>query len=337
MRTKLLLTLLVLLCGAMPTMAQSSPIATLSHDGQMTAYYGATALSAAVEAAVDGDVITLSNGTFNACNITKAVTIRGAGMVPNPVTNQFPTYISGNITISSTSTTHRLIMEGLNCTGKLCYRYAVPNPLFQKCIFNGVQTESQSYFSMINATFVNCHVTGDFILTSACTQATLVNCFLTTLNANDCVIDAQNCVINCYNFALVKNSTFANCIFVKNGNNSPVHFKAGNNVYNCVYTGSSDNIFANIAFDGNNKVVPNVADVFQEFTGENYSYDVSFALTETAAATYLGTDGTQVGMYGGSLPFDPMMSVLQIKRCNVASKTTADGKLSIDIEVGGFE
>ena len=63
----------------------------------------------------------------------------------------------------------------------------------------------------------------------------------------------------------------------------------------------------------------------------------TFELTDEAKTKYLGTDGTEVGIYGGNLPFDPTPSNPQITKCNVASKSTADGKLSVDIEVRAAE
>ncbi len=63
----------------------------------------------------------------------------------------------------------------------------------------------------------------------------------------------------------------------------------------------------------------------------------NFKLTDEAAAKYLGTDGTQVGMYGGNLIYDENPTIPQITKCNVAAKSTADGKLSVDIEVKAAE
>ena len=65
------------------------------------------------------------------------------------------------------------------------------------------------------------------------------------------------------------------------------------------------------------------------FIDSDYMQD----LTDEAKATYLGTDGTPVGMYGGPMPFDLTPTYPQITKMNVASKTTADGKLSVDIEL----
>lgn len=59
----------------------------------------------------------------------------------------------------------------------------------------------------------------------------------------------------------------------------------------------------------------------------------NFELTDAAKKKFLGIDGTQVGIYGGSLPYDPTPTNPQITKCNVAGKSTADGKLSVDIEV----
>lgn len=73
------LLVLALLTGTL-AQAQTSLMATLNHEGTISTFYGARALQQAHQAAASGDVITLSSGTFQAENITKAVTVRGAGM-----------------------------------------------------------------------------------------------------------------------------------------------------------------------------------------------------------------------------------------------------------------
>ena len=71
-----------LYCGLL--CAQTSLIASLKHGDEISVYYGEKALQMAHDAAVDGDVITLSSGTFSAVYFNKGVTIRGAGMEANP-------------------------------------------------------------------------------------------------------------------------------------------------------------------------------------------------------------------------------------------------------------
>ena len=92
---KLFLSLVAAIVAATATYAQNSLIAVLSHEGEVSTFYGITALREAHDAAENGDVITLSSGTFNSCDITKAVTIRGAGMEVNSETGALPTIIQG--------------------------------------------------------------------------------------------------------------------------------------------------------------------------------------------------------------------------------------------------
>ena len=82
------------MCAAM-CFAQSSRLTTLSHDGKVTTFYGAFALRDAHDAASNGDAIDLSSGAFNAVDIKKALTIRGAGMVIVSVHSTLPTITTG--------------------------------------------------------------------------------------------------------------------------------------------------------------------------------------------------------------------------------------------------
>ena len=58
-----------------------------------------------------------------------------------------------------------------------------------------------------------------------------------------------------------------------------------------------------------------------------------FILTDDAAAKYLGQDGTQVGIHGGSFPFSDVPQIPQITKRDIAVKTSNDGKLDVDIKV----
>ena len=106
---------------------------------------------------------------------------------------------------------------------------------------------------------------------------------------------------------------------------------------NCVAVGYSE-IFNNQAASTGNKFLGfnEYGKLFKSFTG-SYSEVEQFELTDEAKTTYLGTDGTEVGMHGGILPYDTTPSYPQITKMNVANKTTADGKLSVEIEVSAAE
>ena len=70
--------------------------ATLQHGNELTVFKMANALNEAINAAVDKDVITLSEGTFNACTIDgKSLIIYGAGFEDDDVTGTRATRING--------------------------------------------------------------------------------------------------------------------------------------------------------------------------------------------------------------------------------------------------
>ena len=78
-------------------------------------------------------------------------------------------------------------------------------------------------------------------------------------------------------------------------------------------------------------------EVFKSYRAGDYTEGETYELTDEAKAKFLGTDGTEVGMYGGVLPYTSTPSYPQITKMNVANKTTADGKLSVEIEVSAAE
>ena len=110
-------------------------------------------------------------------------------------------------------------------------------------------------------------------------------------------------------------------------------------IENCLGVNASGyNMFKNIYPANKYGVVKeaDIATIFKTFRG-TYSDTETFELTDEAKAQYLGTDGTEVGIYGGSLPFTTESSLPKIKKFNVASKSTEDGKLKVEIEVSGVE
>lgn len=155
--------------------AQTSQVATLLHDGQLSIFYTGMALQQAYEAAVDGDVITLSAGMFNAVNINKNVVIRGAGMgLTDSGENTSSTIISGRIEINNPTVEGQgLTLEGLDFMDGVYYR-TLNNAIISKCRFsnyiegysnatcNGLNVIQSIFEYLVNlraevtATFTNC-------------------------------------------------------------------------------------------------------------------------------------------------------------------------------------
>lgn len=342
-------------CFVVQVSAQSSVIATLFHDGDIKTFYGTGALRSAHAAAVHGDVITLSSGNFTATDITKAVTLRGAGMEYDSISVTEPTIISGNFSIQiasdSTLQNNNLVMEGIyhNATGTITVKGSLNNPQFVKCRLYDIScsSHSASYGSMYYANFINCVIAYevDFYYSGS---ATFVNCYVYDMeyygSNSTASAEFQNCVVKDSNFSNVRNAVFRNCFLyatTASSSSSTLNILPSTSpAYNCVALSatSSTNVFANQS-NTTNTLVYSFSDVFKTWTGSSLANFKTerLELTDAAKTKYLGSDGTQIGIYGGSIPFDPRPSNPQITKLNVASKSTADGKLSVDIEVKAAE
>lgn len=348
---KLFLSLVAAMMTATVSFAQGSLLATLSHDGTISAFYGANALKLAVTAAEDGDAITLSSGQFNAVNITKAVVLRGAGMSvsTDSINSHEPTIIQGSFTINvADSIEERLTMEGLYVNGGVTFSGTLKNAQFLKCRFQNFLAATNAVIT--NTSFIHCRFYKGY-KQNANSNAYFINCLVCGPNSpsTSSSIEFDNCFVKFesgltdYYAKNTVNTYYKNCIIQTVAwNDEDMQIPANCTAYNCVGVGSARTVFTNMnSKNSTNKYVSTINSVFKTYSAtaaETYINDsYNFELTQTAATTYLGTDGTQVGVYGGNLPYDENPTIPQITKCNVASKSTADGKLSVDIEVKAAE
>lgn len=336
---KLFLSLVAIVCSV-ASYGQGSLLATLSHEGQISTFYGASALKDAHAAAANGDVITLSSGTFISTDINKGITVRGAGMGIDTTLVVEPTVITGDFKIDIPDTvSNRLTIEGIYSNSTIRY-VKVKNPLFLKCRLKEVTYYNNTTSStMKDASFVHCRIAGGLDLTGN-SSASCVN---SVIKDPSCVNDMTsnfefvNSIIILINSDRLHSSSFKNCL-IKGivGTWSTTIFASSVTAYNCVGFDSRE-IFSNITNSTNR--ISDYASVFKTYKGADLEQldSETFELTDEAKTKFLGMDGTEVGIYGGALPFDPTPSNPQITKCNVASKSTADGKLSVDIEVNAAE
>lgn len=336
---KFFLSLVVMLVASVFTgkvYAQSSTLATLNHEGTISTFYGSTAWKQAHDAAVNGDVVTLSSGTFVAVDITKAITVRGAGMGIDSTAVSESTVITGGFKINIAEPgSNRLTLEGIYSNHTINYVNVV-NPLFLKCRLNRVTYYNSTTNVLKDASFIHCRIAENLTLASN-SSASCVNSVIQDPYSRD----SQTSNFEFFNCCLigdmgaVYSSSFKNCIISDNDNNH--YISSSCTAYNCVCL-TANNYFRYIT-NATNKSLTEYASLFKTYPGGSLALldSETFELTDTAKTQYLGTDGTEVGIYGGNLPFDPTPSNPQITKCNVASKSTADGKLSVDIEVNAAE
>lgn len=333
--------------------AQTSLLATLCHDGTISTYYGTTALKDALTDATHGDAITLSAGQFLGANITKAITLRGAGMsIRNDSINAHEsTIVQGDFEVNITdSVSQRVTVEGIYFTSKLTYKNKVRNALFMKSRFGSITSTDGT---LVNSSFIHCRVAEGITLTEN-SNACMVNCVVwnpynkSTSATN---FEFDNCVLSFRNSGFagnVINSYYKNCIVMVNASAGfaytnyiiPYSCTAVNCVgmssYGAIHSSYNDIFYYMSSKNTSNVNITRPAEIFKE---GNMAYNDmhTYELTDAARTKYIGTDGKQVGLYGGSIPYEEDPTTPQITKCNVAAKSTADGKLSVDIEVKAAE
>ena len=325
-------------------------LATLNHNDSITVFYGIDALISAHNAAVNGDIITLSSGLFTTpSTITKAITIRGAGAWD--VNGNAKTVINGQTNLDvPEDTLYHLSLEGLSFESNVSFN-KVHNPQFVKCYFYNFNAKSYSSSDptppiMSNAVFINCIVSSwnSYSYSSWRAQDTeFINSVILYsydpnygINSTNSPDQFINCILQQFpETSSMNNRTFVNCILYYGYSYSYITPTYNSNTaYNCIFI-QTNSSYANNLFSGQaghtlwNKL--GMSTVFQSFNG---TYNgINFTLLDGIATTCLGTDSTQVGIYGGEYPFNPRVTNPAITHINVGQRSTPDGKLAVDIEV----
>ena len=361
---KKLFSLLVLALSFSALFAQQTTVALLNHEGTITTYYGSEALTQAHKAAVHGDVITLSGGAFTApSSWTKAVTLRGAGCYAGEDNSREVTSIGNEFKLAIPETIETtMTIEGISFKSSFTFSTYVKNTTFLKCHF-GASVSSVK----CNTNFYNCVLNNTLSFSSGSNylaNVNLHNCYVfrprnsssySTINFTNCIVQFDSYYDPIYTMEYAK---YSNCIFLgyfKPYSVDPAKYcipatcTATNCLScHCVYknaTDTEDAIYDYTIFDemGNttNKCLENgtpvteaIKSVFKTYNGsDNFSFNELYELTDEAKTKYIGSDGTQIGIHGG-MGFDLVPSTLQITKCEVAPRSTTDGKLSVSIEVG---
>ena len=344
MKNLILSLMLLMATSVMSVSAQNSLVATLNHNDTISVYYGVDALVNAYVKSVTGDVITLSSGNFNSCGyISKGITIRGAGMEQDTINKVAPTILNGNLGLGDSN---NLTFEGIWHVGTIYYDDtpsgygSCSNVQFIKCRLNSFQKKSSSSFDcyIYDAKFIQCKIKN----ITANGDAQFINCYVGAPGKDNTssrmYFNCTNCVV--YGSLVdvhVESSIFTNCILI--GSNV---MDESNMISNCigVYTNTTDTI-NNLFTNSPSALIGNVcfrsaAEVFKTFRApgtDNVTDAHSFELQDSIRTKYLGTDGLEIGMYGGPLPFNPRNTLPKIKKFKVAPQSNAEGKLSVEIEV----
>ena len=346
------LSLVVTLMGTLGLFAQSDLVATLSHGSNIQEFYGMDALAEAYTAATTSDVITLSAGVFNAVDIEKDITLRGVGMIPTEANGSMVTQIANDMTVTlPEGTATKLTFEGINFLNRV-YFYGESQTVFNvtKCRFNEYVGALGVNMQALHCVFAGELRSGTSVYWEEWRNTTL-HCMNSVLlranpqgyikpdeNSYVCKIIAENSIIAPIYYNGSPNCQYTNCIILGAQGWSNYQLEATCVADHClgIRHYSDDDHFAQINNPSNILIGEGYDDVyvlvFKTFRRGENNLQETYELTDEAAATYLGDDGTQVGIYGGSMPFTPTPSIPQVKKFVVKS-TTDNGKLKVNIDV----
>lgn len=281
---KQLITLIAIIAISFMASAQNKPLVTLSHEGQLTFFDSVSAFEDAVEAAVHGDIIYLSEGNFGSSKQSmtisdKKISIIGCG---------YNSHIIPDITFEFTSATTLSdpLLDGVRLEKIHFVTNSSSEPLEQ------VEIKKCKIAEFIVSSYINnilldrCYI--ESFSGSSNKNIQLYNCKINKFNGNYCEL-VNNCNIYNYN----SSASYVTNSIVRDVNNN----LSSGILENCIVFGGKihDTALRN-CYDLTN-IVQNVLDDNLECTIEDMS-------------PYVGTDGTVVGIYGGEwMPFSETPSV----------------------------
>ena len=306
---KFLLSLMALGCMTMAQGQNDMWTATLQHGDQVTVFKTMNALIEAYNAAVDGDVITLSEGTFNSVTISKSITIYGAGFEDCDSTATRVTKISGTLNIGQSGVNlNKVHIEGCYLGGVSVgvngsSETLVTSLCIKRCLFTGITFNNSPMQDFLLTENV---IMGDVVGNSQFTveSGQINNCYVQKriMYFNNCLdkISVDHCII--YGGAHT-NVFYTNDIFAYN---DIYQFSTGINMQNCVLGGHS--YYLTNATDCFFDV--GVENIFTDGTNGVYSAERTFEIRQPDV--WIGTDGTQIGIHGGT-GWNKMPSIPSIK------------------------
>lgn len=337
---------LVMVCVAIGSAkAQDVLLATLQKGETTQYFYGSDAFKEAMEAAENGNTITLGAGTYNAIDITKAVSIYGNGYEMRADTTSqkegnmaFPTRIAGDFAIAletvNDAPTKGLYIEGIYSADRVRITKHLSTASFVKCRFQNLtfwDAENKNMTTSDGVSIIHCRV-ANWLEPGDSQNMVVSNSIINYLGSNTAtssILLQNNVIINPTDNLI---GTFRNNVIYhgqgyngfENYGNSDHSLKAECNAYNNVYR--SSNLLKFVIVQSSNYKI----DMSAPFL--NYSDQSKYSLPDEWLTQYIGTDGTQVGIHGGSSPFNTILTIPTIVSKNIAPKTE-NGKLKVSITV----
>ena len=313
MMRKMIFTLVCLLSMSVAANAASKTDVVLQHGSKITIYDIENFLSA-IEAAVDGDVVFLPEGTYPAFGITKKITVQGVWDA---------TVIQGsvNVDISSEGEFTAPLLQYLKVTGSMSVN--VPDgsvftaPMLQYVEIESVYVNSETRGLGFKQSKISYITYGKKTYDAYIDRCNIISLGISKTYSETITIDG---VTSSYTYPMVKKLTVNNSIVGVSGNS----YSTNATFINCKIGVSSETntigtVFNSIVLLSSFGATLANTEFVNSYIIKNNSLKLSSNCTTTgcyfgevalnydsediATNGYYGTDGTIIGPLGGTTPF----------------------------------
>ena len=309
---KKILISIVALCCSMAAGAQNEIMtAVLQHGDDVSVFKGANAFVSANAAAADGDVITLSAGAFNVSDITKSISVYGAGFEKDEASGTEITRINGQLYLGTSGgeTLTAVHLEGLYFNTHVTTNVPLYGFAMEKCYVNGAVSLGANSNTMIRNSVITGAIEGGNNLADNCIiENSYVGGNINTFNS-----DSSVKIDHCIACSFVGPYYCANSIFP--------YYWTGAYYDRAVFANTEGAVVRNCIFrnfdynnqdknDFQNCYAIDIRGIFSDATNANYSATRTFEIQQPE--TWLGTDGQEIGIrYGWSkVPSTPVVKNL---------------------------
>ena len=298
-----------------------------------------TALQSAYTVAQAGDTIYLPGGSFTPpANFEKQLTIFGAGHYVDSALATGKTFINGNVQLRENA--DNFYIEGVEVTGNLVLynNESVNGVTVKRCKINGqFNVVGNLSHPSDNLSFTGNVIVGRINLENAQNVLLSNNIIQNTFQSSNGNLINNNIVLGYiwgYSMDYLfsgNNNALNNNIFIWDGYNADVSGQ-GNVFNNNLYVELTPNYGTSPIASGNYVGILQ-ANIFLNQTGTAFDYAHDYHLQNPS--TYLGTDATQVGIYGGTFPYKEgaVPSNPHFVSKIIAPATDENGMLNVQIKV----
>jgi hypothetical protein len=319
--------------------AFSQYVVVLHSADTTAAFTGSSSLSDAYNMASDGDTLYLSGGAFSITNIAKQLYIFGAGIHPDSSAATQTTRILTNVGLMPGADSSRF--EGIIFEGSLSKHqsYVIHDLMFSRCHFSNIDFGASGTPSVNSE---NYHITECVILGSldlqGVVQSTISNCIFQFRIYNSLMNDISNNAFlyqaGYYTYLINSSSTtnFRNNVF--HSTESYIDNGSSNMYYNNLFVHAAPTLGTGPTEINNYKNVP-LDDFYQTVPSTTFGFSNDYHPEPLAITSYPGTDGGQIGIFGGLFP---VKEAFIPKNPHIISKfiehnTNETGNLPVEVDV----